>query len=73
MKTREIPFEVNCKDVVKTHHVRVKNTINGKEYTAPAKEWHWRNSFYADITFVFRGQEFTVCAEVNAVYSDGLY
>lgn len=67
---KSIPFEVNCYDVVKTHHVVVKNMITGEELSAPAKEWHWRNSFCADVTFIFRGQEFTVCAEVGAVYPD---
>lgn len=65
---REVPFEVNCIDVVSTHQVTVKNMVTGKEFKVPAKEWHWRNSFYADVTFVFRGQEFTVCAEVRQVF-----
>ncbi len=68
MKTKEIPFEVNCKDVVTSRCVKVRNMITGAEFSAPAKEWHWRNSFYADVTFVFRGQEFTVCAEVKQVF-----
>lgn len=63
---KEIPFEVNCKDVVASHHVTVKNMVTGKEYSAPAISWRWRNSFCADVTFLFRGQEFTVCAEVRA-------
>ena len=62
---KEIPFEVDCKDVVTSHCVKVRNMVTGAEFSAPAKEWHWRNSFYADVTFVFRGQEFTVCAEVH--------
>lgn len=65
MKTKEIPFEVNCYNVVSTREVTVKNMVTGAEFKAPAKEWHWRNSFYADVTFVFRGQEFTVLAEVH--------
>jgi hypothetical protein len=68
MKTKEIPFEVDCKDVVTSHCVKVRNMVTGAEFSAPAKEWHWRNSFYADVTFVFRGQEFTVCAEVRQVF-----
>lgn len=66
--TREIPFEVDCKDVVSSHVVKVRNMVTGAEFSAPAEEWHWRNSFYADVTFVFRGQEFTVCAEVRQVF-----
>lgn len=66
--TKEIPFEVSCIDVVSTHQVTVKNMVTGKEFKVPAVKWHWRNSFYADVTFVFRGQEFTVCAEVRQVF-----
>lgn len=69
MKTKEIPFEVNCKDVVTSHCVTVRNMITGAEFSAPAKEWHWRNSFYAYVTFLFRGQEHTVLAEVHPEYS----
>jgi len=60
-----IPFEVNCKDVVASHHVTVRNMVTGKVYSAPAISWRWRNSFYAEVTFLFRGQEFTVYAEVR--------
>ena len=70
MKTKGNPFEVDCKDVVTSHCVKVRNMITGEEFSAPAKKWHWRNSFYADITFVFRGQEFTVCAEVDQVFNN---
>jgi hypothetical protein len=62
---KEIPFEVNCKDVVSTREVTVKNMVTGAEFKAPAVSWRWKNSFYAYVTFIFRGQEFTVLAEVH--------
>lgn len=65
MRTKANPFEVNCYDVVKTHHVTVKNMITGEKFKAPAKSWRWKNSFYAYVTFIFRGQEFTVLADVH--------
>lgn len=65
MKTKEIPFEVNCKDVVSSHEVTVKNMVTGAEFKAPAKSWRWKNAFYAYVTFIFRGQEHTVLAEVH--------
>jgi len=71
-KYREIPFSVDCYDVVSTHEVTVTNMVTGEKHKAPAKKWHWRNSFYADVTFVFRGQEFTVCAEVHPEMEDGI-
>lgn len=39
--------------------------VTGKEFKAPAKSWRWKNSFYAYVTFIFRGHEFTVLAEVH--------
>lgn len=65
MRTKEIPFEVNCFDVVSTNQVTVKNMITGEKFKAPAKSWRWKNSFYAYVTFIFRGQEFTVLADVH--------
>lgn len=62
---KEIPFEVNCFDVVSTNQVTVKNMVTGKEFKAPATGWRWKNEFYAYVTFLFRGQEFTVLAEVH--------
>lgn len=63
--TKEIPFEVDCRDVVTSNYCTVRNMLTGQEFSAPVKEWHWRNSFCADVTFIFRGQEFTVLAEVH--------
>lgn len=60
-----IQFEVDCFDVVKTNQVTLRNTITGREFKAPVKCWEWRNSFYAYVTFIFRGREFTVYAEVH--------
>jgi len=62
---KEIPFEVNCYNVVSTREVTVKNMVTGAEFKAPAKSWRWKNSFYAYVTFIFRGQEFTVLSEVH--------
>ena len=62
---KSIPFEVNCYDVVKTHHVVVKNMITGEEFKAPALKWEWKNEFDAHVTFIFGGREFTVLAEVH--------
>lgn len=64
-KKEGIPFEVNCFDVVSTNEVTVKNIITGAEFKAPAKCWRWKNEFYAYVTFIFRGQEHTVLAEVH--------
>ena len=63
------PFEVDCWDVVKTHQVTVTSMATGESYSAPAKSWRWKNEFYAYVTFVFRGQEFTVLAEVHPEYN----
>jgi len=65
MTIKGIPFEVNCFDVVSTNQVVVKNMVTGKELFAPAVKWEWKNEFYAYVTFIFRGQEFTVLAEVH--------
>ena len=62
---KEIPFEVNCFNVVSTNQVTVKNMVTGKEFKAPAINWRWKNEFYAYVTFLFREQEFTVLAEVH--------
>lgn len=59
------PFEVDCFDAVITNEVIVKNMITGEEFKAPAIKWEWKNEFYAYVTFIFRGQEFTVLAEVH--------
>lgn len=61
-------FEVDCRKVVSTHKVVLKNTKTGEKFYAPAKNWRWRNSWAADVTFEFRGKEFTVCAEVDPVF-----
>lgn len=58
-------FEVDCYDVVKTHQVILTSTATGDKYSAPVLKWEWKNSFYAYVTFIFRGQEFTVLAEVH--------
>ena len=70
MRTRETAFEVDCYDVVYTRKVTLKNVVTGQEFKAPAKSWKWKNFFYAYVTFIFRGQEFTVLAEVCAKYPD---
>ena len=62
---RKVPFKVNGYDVVSTNEVTVKNMVSGAEFKAPAKSWRWYNEFYAYVTFIFRGQEFTVLAEVH--------
>lgn len=63
--TRKVSYEVNCFDVVSTNEVTLKNIVTGKEFKAPAKSWRWKNEFYAYVTFIFRGQKFTVLAEVH--------
>lgn len=62
-------LEVNCYNVVSTRKVILKNRKTGQEFQAPAKSWKWKNEFYAHVTFVFRGQEFTVLAEVHPEYN----
>lgn len=64
-KVKATAFEVDCYDVVSTHEVILTNIATGKKHTAPAISWSWKNSFYANVTFIFRGQEFTVLAEVH--------
>lgn len=62
-------FEVDCYNAVSTNQVILKNA-KGEKFSAPVISLRWRNSFYADVTFSFRGQEFTVCAEVHPEYGD---
>lgn len=64
-KKEETHYEVNCYNVVSTNEVTLKNTVTGKEFKAPALRWEWKNEFYAYVTFLFRGQKFTVLAEVH--------
>lgn len=60
-------FEVDCRKVVSTHKVVLKNIKTGEKFYAPAKDWRWVNWWTADVTFIFRGQTFTVRADVDAV------
>lgn len=63
-------FKVNCFDVVSTNKVELTDTKSGEKFYAQALEWRWRNSFFADVTFVFRGQKFIVSAEVHPEYNN---
>ena len=63
-------FEVDCYNAVSTHKVVLTDTKTRKKYFGQVIELHWRNSFYADVTFSFRGQKFTVGAEVHPEYGD---
>lgn len=65
----EMEFKVNCFDVVSTNKVELTDTKTGEKFYAQALGWKWKNSFFADVTFVFRGQKFTVGAEVHPEYS----
>jgi hypothetical protein len=69
-RTKGRPFEVCCKDVVHSNKVTVRDMLSGEEFKAPALGWEWVNSWYADVTFLFRGQEFTVRAEVDSDIPD---
>ena len=68
-KKEGTPYEVNCYNVVSTNEVTLKNIVTGKEFKAPAVKWEWKNEFYAYVTFLFRGQEHTVLAEVHPEYN----
>lgn len=69
-KSEGTAFEVDCYNVVSTHEVILTNVATGKKHTAPAISWRWKNSFYAYVTFLFRGTEHTVLAEVHPEYED---
>lgn len=61
-------YEVNCYDVVSTNKILLKDTATGEKFEVPAKKWEWKNEFYAYVSFYFKGQEFTVLAEVHPEY-----
>ena len=69
-KSKATSFEVDCYNVVSTHKVILTNIATGKKHTVPAISWYWKNSFYANVTFLFRGKEYTVLAEVHPEYGD---
>ena len=68
--TCAVQYEVDCYDLVSTNQVTLIDHQTGEVIHVPATKWEWKNSFYANVTYIFRGQEFTVLAEVCPDYKD---
>lgn len=67
-QVRESRWEVYTYEAVIKHRVRLTNQVTGEVAYGQVIDWEWRNSFCATVTFMFRGQKFTVLGEVAPDY-----
>ena len=68
METR---YEVREASAI-TGTCKLVNPNTKESHTVKLDNWRWRNSFAAEISFTFRGRNFSVVADMEPNYPDSL-